>query len=152
MNSWQTNIVLLYGITSFILLIISLFKCRTHEGRVGKPWVIGDIFGSFLWMDHIILGVFWSVVSSIVLLLQDWLLFLLILSFFWLVRSLGETLYWFLQQFMPRKGNEPSKFWINKLAPGEGVWFLNQLYWQCVTVITLLLSIYLSYLWLTSLN
>lgn len=138
-----------FGLLALCTFFVALQKCKTHEGRVGKPYKVCELYGSFVWMDHIILGPFWFLVTLTTLLLNDMLLFLLIVSVFWLVRSCGETLYWFLQQFHPRKGNEPEKFWINKVVPGQGVWFLNQLFWQCITVITVITTLYLSWLWLS---
>jgi hypothetical protein len=144
----DTIFILLFGLTALSTFFIALRKCKSHEGRVGKPYKVCELYGSFLWMDHIVLAPFWVIISFGTIILNDSLLFLLILSTFWLIRSIGETIYWFLQQFHPRPGNEPEKFWINKLAPGQGVWFLNQLFWQCVSVLTLISTVYLFSLWL----
>ncbi len=150
MSYWQSIFISLFGIIAFLTFIQSLFKCQTHEGRVGKPYRICELYGSFVWADHVVFGLFWTVMAFVALLLQDWIFFLLTISLFWFIRSIGETVYWILQQFLPRKGNEPEKYWINKIVTGEGVWFIHQIIWQCVSVITLLTSIYLTFLWLSN--
>lgn len=145
-------IILFFGVISFITSLIALKKCQSKETILAKPYKVCEIYGSFVWADHVVFGFFWSIVSLITFLLNDLFLFLLIFSLFWLVRATGEVVYWFLQQFHPRPGNEPHLFWINKYIPGQAVWFVHQIFWQCVSVIALVLSIYFTYLWLTSLN
>jgi hypothetical protein len=141
--------IAIFGIISFVTLLKALFECRIKRNAFGKVYKGCDIYGSFVWADHIVFGAFWTIVSLITVILQDSLLFLLTFSVFWLVRSIGETIYWFLQQFAPRKGNEPEKFLINYVIRGEATWFVNQIAWQCITVVTFITTIYLSYQWLT---
>ncbi len=128
------------------------FSCKSKSSILAKPWKMCEPFGSFVWADHIIIGPFWILASLTCLFLQDFLLFLLIASAFWLIRSGGETLYWFLQQFHPRGGNEPEQFWINKHAPGEAVWFLHQIFWQCISVVALICTILSAVRWISSLS
>jgi hypothetical protein len=139
-------IILLFNAFSFV---VAYQKSKSKKTILVRPYRICELFGSFVWADHILFGPFWVAVSFITFILQDILLFLLIFSIFWLVRSGGETLYWFFQQFHPRQGNEPEQFWIHKHVPGEAVWFMHQIFWQCVIVISTILTIYLSFLWLT---
>jgi len=47
----------------------------------------------FVWGDAVIFGLFWTVALIVAWVLKDWYLFLLIVSVFWVVRSLGETIY-----------------------------------------------------------
>lgn len=138
----------IFGLISFITFLKAVQECRNNKNSFGKTPKICDMYGSFVWADQVIFGLFWSLVSLFCIILQDYILFLLIFSVFWLVRSIGETIYWFLQQFHPRGGNEPEKFLMNKIIKGEAMWFVNQIFWQCVTVITLISSVYLFSLWL----
>lgn len=151
MNIYQTGLLLLLGSISFITFLKALKECKDNNNSFGRPYRLCEIYGSFVWADHVVFGLFWTIVTVIVLLLQDFLLFFLIISVFWLVRSIGETIYWFLQQFHPRKGNDPQKFIFYKLFKNDSVWFVNQIAWQCITVITFITTLYLSYLWITSL-
>ena len=60
--------------------------------------------------------------------------FLVTQSIFWIIRSAGEVLYWFLQQFASVKRDAPHTLWGQKLFPGESVWFAYQLVWQVILV------------------
>ncbi len=151
MNIFLQLSVLFFGVFSFFTFIKAIRECKDNDNAFGRPYRLCEIYGSFVWADHVVFGFFWVIISGIVLLLQDFLLFLLIASVFWLVRSIGETIYWFLQQFHPRKGNDPKKFIFYPIFKNDSVWFINQIAWQCVTVLTFMTTLYLSYLWIKSL-
>ena len=89
------------------------------------------------------------IISIVVIILNDWILFLLILSVFWLVRSLGETIYWLNQQFSKINRNPPKKFWTFKFFPQDSLWFIHQIFWQCIAVISIIFTIYFAKIWLT---
>lgn len=105
-------------------------------------------FGGFVWADMVVFGIFWFAAGATSLFLNDWVLFLLIASLFWLVRSLGEMIYWFNQQFSTIKRNPPERMLFYKLFKNDSVWFVYQIFWQCATVIFIITSIYLGKLWL----
>lgn len=148
MQSISNTLIIAVLVFSLFSSIRAYFACQDESQILKSPWRLCEVFGSFVWADHIILGPFWMLISLACFLLQDVLLFLLIFSAFWLVRSSGEVLYWFLQQFHPRAGNEPEQYWINRHAPGEAVWFLHQIFWQCIAVLALILTIYFAYHWI----
>lgn len=108
------------------------------------------LYGAFVWADMLIFGIFWVLAGVISLIATDWTLFLLIIAVFWLVRSIGETIYWFNQQFSTIKRNPPERLLLYKLLKNDSVWFAYQIFWQCMTVICILLSIYLGKIWLSS--
>lgn len=147
MTPWQLITVLIYGIISLIGFFLALQECKTKKRAYNHPPKIYGFFGAFVWADLVMFGLFWTFVSGISLILNDWILFLLSISLFWLVRSIGETLYWFHQQFTPRTGNEPEKFWFHRIFHNDSVWFIYQIYWQCITVVTIITSLYLGSLW-----
>lgn len=147
MELWQQIIVIVYGLLALWAFITSFKACYKQKRSFEDTPLFGFLFTGFVQADNVVFGLFWVIISGISLLIQDWIFFLLILSFFFLVRSVGETMYWFLQQFHPRDGNSPQKFWYYKFFHNDSVWFVNQIYWQCVTVITLFTSIYLIKLW-----
>lgn len=134
------------------ILPISLKRCRDTHTILRGPFFLCEFFGSFVWADQVVFSVFWVVAASISLFLHNFLLFLFIYCLFWTVRSSGEVMYWFLQQFHPRPGNEPHLFWVNKHVPGEAVWFVHQIFWQCIVVVSLLLTFYTGYLLLQTLT
>ncbi len=148
MEFWQQLIIIIYGSLAFIAFITSIYACAFKKKAYQDTPLWGLLFTGFVQADNVYIGFFWVCVSLVTLVLNDWLLFLLILSYFWLVRSVGETLYWFLQQFHPRGGNPPEKFWIHKVVKNDSVWFMNQIYWQLMTVITIIASLYITHIWL----
>lgn len=152
MELWQQIIIAVYGLLAFTAFITCFRACYYHKKPFEETPLYGFLFTGFVRADNVVFGLFWSIISIILLILQEWILFLLILSVFWLVRALGETIYWFLQQFSPRPGNDPSKFWYFKFFHNDSIWFVNQIYWQCVTVITIISTLYLSYAWLKGFN
>lgn len=150
MNTWQTLFVGAYGVIALIGFVWSYHQCKRRKKSYGHPPGIYGFYGAFVWADLVVFGAFWTLISLAAFILQDFIFFLLSVSLFWLIRSIGETTYWFLQQFTPRRGNEPTKFWFHSIFHGDSVWFVYQIYWQCITIITLLTTLYLSYVWLSN--
>jgi hypothetical protein len=144
-------VILIIGLISIFTSISAFYAAKDKSRILARPYKICEPFGSFVWADHVIFGPFWALVSFFTYFLNDWKLFLLIFSVFWLIRSSGETMYWFFQQFHPRVGNEPSKFWINRYVPGEAVWFMHQIFWQCITVLSFILTILFGFIWIKEL-
>ncbi len=107
--------------------------------------------GAFVWADVVVFSPFWIVASLIPWYLQSWTLFLLILSVFWLVRSFGETLYWFNQQFSSINRNPIENLPLRSVFHNDSIWFVHQIFWQCISVLTIITTIYLSWSWLQQL-
>jgi hypothetical protein len=150
MTIWQQLLLV-----ALILLNSALFfKSKTECSQKNSFGLIRrlSVLGMFVWGDVLILSIFWFFVGIISLLLQDWLLFLLICSAFWLVRSVGETIYWFLQQFAVVKRDPPESLAGYGFVKNESIWFIYQVMWQCLTVISLISTIYLTFIWLHSLS
>lgn len=150
MESWQKLLVVLWGVTSLVLFIKGFKESIYNKNAYGQshftyPW------GIFVWGDAVVFGPFWTLTAFITSLLNDWILFLLTISVFWLIRSLGETIYWFNQQFSKVDRNPPKKNWLFKYFHNDSVWFVHQIAWQCVSVASTITSIFLSYLWIKSL-
>ena len=99
------------------------------------------IFGIFVWGDATVFGIFWFLASITTLLLNDWILFLLVFSVFWVVRSLGETIYWFNQQFSKVIQWPPEKLPFFKFFHNDSIWFVYQIVNQCITVVSIIVSI-----------
>ncbi len=135
-----------------MLMLVGIISCGLMHSKNGStnretPWLF--LMGAFVWADAVVLGIFWLIVLLVaVLFLNNWLLFWLIYSVFWLVRAFGEIIYWLNEQFASEHRNPPEKFWIYKIFPNESVWFVLQVYWQCVLVGAIITSIYLFSLWL----
>ena len=149
MANWQKMIIVIWGVSSFILFVKGLKESKDNKNAYGLtpslfPW------GIFVWGDAVVFGIFWFLTSLISIILKDWILFLLIICVFWVVRSLGETIYWFNQQYSNINRNQPEKYWFYKYFHNDSIWFIHQIAWQCVSVISIIFTIYLSSLWLKS--
>lgn len=145
METWQILILIVYGIFSFSGFYFGLRQCLKNN-----PYGLTRIYnliGAFVWADTVIFGLFWALTSFIILYFQDWLLFLLTLSLFWLVRSLGESIYWFNQQFSARNRNPYHTLPISKIFPGDSSWIAFQIFWQCATVVSTIFTILLLSNW-----
>jgi hypothetical protein len=146
MEKWQYIFVFIFGLISLLISLKGFKESSSKNNSFGlTPYLLP--FGIFVWGDAVIFGFFWLLVSSITLLLNDWILFLLIISVFWVVRSFGETIYWFNQQFSKINRNPPEKFWLFKYFHNDSVWFIHQIIWQCIAVISIIITIYLVKIW-----
>jgi hypothetical protein len=149
MNTIQTAIVVLFGGFSFTGLLLGLKNCLKRRNPYGltQPY---NLIGSFVWTDAVVFGLFWSITCLVVLLLSNWLLFLLTFSVFWLMRSIGETIYWFNQQFAEKNRNPFHTLWFSRVFPGDSVWVAMQIFWQCVAVAAAISTLYILRLWFTN--
>lgn len=151
MQNWQQILILIYALLAFFSAILGYKKCRFEKNNLG---IVGffTIYGAFVWADVVVFGIFWFLFSLVTIFLGDWVLFLLGLSLFWLVRSIGETIYWFNQQFSTIQRYRASDFpFLAKIFHNDyTVYFVLQICMQCVTVVSAILSIYLTKLWLFS--
>jgi hypothetical protein len=149
MQLWQKVIILVYAFFSLFGLVKGYLETKNKKNAYGDSLIL-YLIGAFVWADAVVFGIFWIFVSVTVLLLDSWALFLLIISVFWLVRSVGETIYWFNQQFSKINRNPPENYLIYKIFQNDSVWFVYQIFWQCMTVVSIVASIYFAKLWLGS--
>jgi len=147
LNQVQAIILVCFALFSLVGFISGI-KQTTFKKRAYRQTFIFNLVGAFVWADTVIFGPFWALVSLFCLLTKDWLLFLLIISVFWAVRSLGEIVYWLNQQFSGFNRNPPENFRLYPLFKNDSIWFIYQIFWQCVLVITIITSLYLAHLWL----
>lgn len=147
MATWQSVFI-----GGFLIFNLFLFWKSYQECQRGRSfWLTRPLFllGMFVWGDAVVLSLFWSAVAVASLLFQDWRVFLVLVSVFWLVRSIGETIYWFLQQFATTKRDPAKNLAGYHLVKNEAIWFMYQLFWQCMTVVSLISTVYLLNLWLS---
>lgn len=138
-------LIFLYSLLAFL----SGFRNRKNPFGISRRFLP---FSAFVFIDSVVFGPFFVIVSLFCLLLNQWILFLLIFSVFWTVRSIGEQVYWFHEQFAVKHRNVPSTLWPHKLFKGEEIWVVMQTFWQCISVIGIILSVYLFYIWFRSLT
>jgi hypothetical protein len=147
MEIWQKYLIIIFGISSLYLAIRGFNECFRKKNAYGLVRILFP-WGIIAWGDAVIFGTFWFAVSVIVFILNDWILFLLIYSVFWVVRSSGETIYWFNQQFSAVNKNPPEQYWFYKYFRNDSVWYIHQIAWQCITVTSIIFSIYFASHWL----
>jgi hypothetical protein len=147
LENWQLTTLIITLIYSAIGFVLGLY----YSIRKKKAFGLTPYFyplGIFVWGDATIFGLFWIGVSIYSWFKSDWILFLLFISVFWLIRSLGETIYWFNQQFTSLDRNPPHTLPGFKLVNDDSIWFIYQIIAQCISVISLITTIYLVAHWL----
>lgn len=97
--------------------------------------------GIFVVGDALVIIPFWILLSLICLYLHSWHYFFLGVSLFWVVRAHGEVQYWIHEQFASTHRNDPKNLFGYGLVKSDAIWFLYQIFWQCVTVLALLTSL-----------
>jgi len=148
MELWQKTVLLVYALINLVVFAKGFYECKVKKNAYDlTPGLV--FLGIFAWGDAIVFGPFWVGSSIVAYFLADWYLFLLIVSVFWVVRSLGETIYWFNQQFSKSlPWNKPVKLPFYSIFQNDSVWYIYQIIWQCTTVISIIFSLYFGRLWL----
>ena len=141
---FQNIFLSLFFVYSLSALLLGL-KHRKNPFGLTHQYVL---LGSFVWVDAAVFGAFFSLVSLLCIFLSDFILFLLIFSVFWTIRSIGEQIYWFLEQFANTHRNKPRTLWPSKIYKGEEVWIVMQTVMQCISVVFIISSVYLLSIWL----
>lgn len=149
----QAQSTFLFAFLAVNALIFSKawYEVRFKNNPFGlTPWLLP--LGIFVWGDAMIFGLFWAFSAVLAWVLKDWYLFWLIFSVFWVVRGLGETVYWLNQQFSTIDRNPFQKILGGKFFNNDSIWFVYQIIWQCVMVFGTIASIYVGRLWILSLS
>ncbi len=149
MQNWQQLFIIAYILFGLLGAYIGYRKCRFEKNNLGHARIF-VIYGAIVWADLVVFGIFWAGLASLAIILKSWIFFLLSQSTFWLVRSVGETIYWFNQQFSTIDRNPIYKQAIFDIFDNDKYtsWFVMQILWQCVTVVSALATIYLIKIWL----
>lgn len=151
MELWQQLILSAVGIGSLIIFGTGLYKSWRKSCAFEQMSYLG-FMGIFVWGDAVALGPFWAFVSGLCLFFKDFTLFLLIVSLFWSVRSIGEMIYWFNQQFSQLNRNPPERLKGYRFFKNDAVWIMYQVGWQCAAVLSIVCSLYFGSVWLKSLS
>jgi len=151
MQLWQQIFLGVFGCANLLVAMKGFHESKNRKNAFGLTYWLTPI-GAFVWGDAAIFGIFWALVAAVTGWLNDWLLFVLTYALFWVVRSLGETMYWFQQQFSSINRNPPESLIGFRFFQNDSIWFVYQIIWQCVTVVSVIVSVYLGWLWLTRLG
>lgn len=97
--------LLILGFALFQLFLFhhSYKRVFHSKNKITFIYSWGFIFGAFVWEDLLIFSLFHLAASLITLLSHDLRIGALFICVFWVIRASGETLYFFLQQFIVRK-------------------------------------------------
>lgn len=141
MHTWQLTIlifVLCYSVVGFILGFRNTYFKKNPFGLA--PYL--NPLGAFVWADAVVFSAFFALSSLLALFLGNFILFCLVVSVFWVIRSIGEQIYWFLEQFAEKHKNKPRDLKMSKYFPGESIYIYYQIFWQCISVVAIIASVY----------
>jgi len=91
------------SIIFFLSIIISWYKIVKGKKIAEFIYYWGFPLGAFVWEDLFVFSIYGFISTLITLYFQQGRLGLLFFIIFWIVRSGGESLYFFLQQFVEPK-------------------------------------------------
>jgi hypothetical protein len=144
MTAIVSTLIFLYGLIAVCSAVQGFRQSYLNKNPYGLTrWLLP--YGSFVWGDAAVLGAFWAAASAVSLVFHSSQLFLVIQAIFWMVRSAGEVMYWFLQQFSTVKRDKPKTLFGHQFFPGEAIWFVYQLIWQMVFVVASVCLVFLLY-------
>lgn len=114
----------------------------TDRWFYSNPGVIAKMLTIFVKGDMLVLVPFFVLVA----LIGFWSLRMmaLILALFFTVRSFGEMMYWFFQQFYDLK-YRPHDFGFTKLS-NKAIYILYQVFTMCLSVLGMAAVLYLVYM------
>jgi hypothetical protein len=147
MLQYQEAIIIIFAIINILFFVRGYVETTNKKAFKWVPYIL-MIFGIFVWGDAVIISSFFVLASLFSLIVGSWILFLLVFSSFWLVRSSGETIYFFNQQFSSIQRQPPRSLPGFRFYQNHSVWFAYQIFHQCIVIVSLLLTIYLVHLWL----
>jgi len=85
------------------LTTLSFIRIRWGKKIAEFTYNFGFLIGAFVWEDMFVFSVYGLAASIATVWLGQWKYGLLFFLVFWMVRSAGETLYFFLEQFIEPK-------------------------------------------------
>ncbi|MBD3362884.1 hypothetical protein GF362_04150 [Candidatus Dojkabacteria bacterium] len=136
---------------NILFVSLSFYRVRNSGKKVGWIWWWAGILGAFVWEDLLVFSFYNIIAANLVLVLDDFRYAVVLTLVFWVVRSLGEALYNFLQQF-----NQPTMYPHNQFLwddlkifkkvfgniSNQKVFFILQITMQITTVFSLFFLIY----------
>lgn len=147
---WQRNyrkILQVIVAISAVSAIISAFQIAQGNFAGFEPLLywFGLPYGSFIWGDLLVFSLLWLAISLVLLKIENPRFFWIAFFAFWAVRSSGEAMYWFIQQFNPKSIPWPQLFprvWILKGLSNKEFWVFNQVTHQSIAIASILGLIY----------
>ncbi len=152
MTDLQQTFLIIYALLGSVGVFLAYRKCKLEKDNLGLVGIF-VIYGAWVWADLIIFGIFWMIFSLTTILLQDWYLFLFGYCVFWFVRSIVESVYWINQQFSTIIRHSLKEYFFAKIFNNDDytLWFVMQIFFQCIAAVSAILSVYFGRLWILSL-
>lgn len=151
---------MIYGFCALLffslLTVISFYKIRTGKKMVEFIYSFGFILGSFVWEDLFVISLYFVIITLISTYFSQLKLALLGFFIFWVIRGTGETIYWFLQQFILPKHypHNVDKFFVplrrifGNISTQQCM-IIMQVFLQTITMVSLVAVIFLLKNWST---
>jgi len=136
------NILLTGIVISLLLAIVSFINVR-NSGTEVQFILWAYPLGAFIWEDLLVFSIANIIACIFVILINDFRYIFIYFLSFWFVRSIGETFYWFLQQFCVNPSYPHDQYsWENSSIlsrllgnlSDQKYFIINQISWQIVTV------------------
>lgn len=89
-----------WGISNAVLALLSISKIKKNLKQLDFIWWWALPTGAFVWEDIFVFGILHAGLAFISLIINNTDFWLISFLVFWIVRSAGETLYFFLEQFL----------------------------------------------------
>lgn len=135
--------VVVFALSCVCLALFALAyrHVRHSEETYGFIHAWGGFIGAFVWEDLMIFSLFFMAAALLTDIFQNIRIGLLLISAFWMVRSAGEALYFFLQQF--HRPDHPPHDIAMHFAPlrrlfgrisVQKCYIIMQIFWQTVLV------------------
>lgn len=145
---WQ-ELIIIFGQFNVFVFSYALWQCVLKNNPFGRCHLA--ILGSFVWGDAVVVSLFWVGLSAVTLFfIPNVNFFLFCTSVFFVIRGLGETIYWLNQQFSKINRNPPKTFWMERVFKGDAVWFAYQIVWQMIMVVSIVCAVYFGANWILS--
>lgn len=142
--------LLFFLVYSLAAVCLGIYNAHYKKNAFGiTNWFLP--LGVFVWGDAVVFGAFWLLASFVFFKVNSLWFTLFLISCFWLIRSLGEMVYWLNQQFSKIIRDPAEKHFLYPLVKNESVWFLHQIIWQCVAVVALVIGVWSGARWVTTL-
>ena len=146
------SFIALWGTFNLIMSLYSIKKIKGNPDKCDFIYGWGLPSGAFVWEDMFIYGLLHALIVLVSVLFGKTVIWIIGFLVFWIVRSLGETLYFFLEQFIVPKHHPHelnSHFKYIRLFFGniseQKCFILLQICMQSITVIATSLLIFVLY-------
>lgn len=143
-SMWLHISLLVFALGCLGLFALAYRRVRHSAETYGFIHYWGGFLGAFIWEDLMIFSIFFMLTALLVGAIQNIRVGLLLLASFWIVRSAGETFYFFLQQFH-RPEHTPHNI-AEHFAPlhhlfghisSQKCYIIMQIFWQTILAMSI---------------